>query len=89
MIVHIGGDKMIPDKEIMMILEGEGAGASAHTRRFLEGLRQKGCLEQVSPEGIKSYVITGGSGGMMAYASPISSQTLYKRAGFSAINDNA
>jgi extracellular matrix regulatory protein B len=72
--IHLGGSRMICIREVIAILDANVAKSA--TPPFLNACHQKKKIEHLSPDEIKSYVITTHH----IYASPISSTTLKKRA---------
>lgn len=76
MFLHLGGDVIVPKKEIVAILDIRSK-ASAITREFLEIAGDEGFIINISTSGKeKTYVITNNE----IYLSPISCTTLKKRA---------
>ncbi len=75
MFLHLGGDKIVPKKEIIVIIDSK-KGFSNINREFMETARGEGFVETVSELGKeKSFVITTEK----IYISPISCSTLKKR----------
>lgn len=75
MFLHLGGDKIVPKKDIVAILDYK-KGHSAINREFIQIARDEGFVENISaPDKEKSYVITTEK----IYISPISCNTLKKR----------
>ncbi|SHE86655.1 protein of unknown function [Seinonella peptonophila] len=77
MFIHLGGSQTIRLREIIAILEAEGQDLSVHDS-FIAAADREGWIERITEDEIKSYVVTD----FKIYASPISSITLKKRAGF-------
>lgn len=77
MILHLGSDLVVCEKDIIMIMDPSCANAKS-TREYLN---HADMAESSIPEGeqAKSYVIVSGGGGCRVHPSPISSQTLWKR----------
>ncbi|SFG90602.1 protein of unknown function [Desulfotomaculum arcticum] len=76
MFLHLGGDVIVPKKEIVAILDIRSK-ASAITKEFLEIAGDEGFIINISTSGKeKTYVITNNE----IYLSPISCTTLKKRA---------
>ncbi|SEM83478.1 protein of unknown function [Lihuaxuella thermophila] len=69
---------MIRIREVIAILDAGAQRTQTVTDPLIEAAMKEGKMEQISPEEIKSYVITDDK----VYASPISSVTLKKRADF-------
>jgi len=82
MFLHIGGDIVIPVKNIIAILDIESTTVSKDTKEFLKIAEEEGFIESVSRDLPKSYVITESDKKSKIYLSPISSVTLQKRSGF-------
>ncbi len=75
MFLHLGSDKIVPKKDIIVILDYK-KGNSAITKEFIQIARDDGFVETIAePEKEKSYVITTEK----IYVSPISCNTLKKR----------
>lgn len=76
MFLHLGGDVIVPKKDIVAILDIRSK-SSAATREFLEIAFDEGFIVNISNTGNeKTYVITSDQ----IYLSPISCTTLKKRA---------
>lgn len=76
MFLHMGGDVMIPKRNIIAILDIKSRN-SADTREFIETANQDKLTKNISEPGKeKTYVITED----YIYISPISCTTLKKRA---------
>ncbi|SFR11902.1 extracellular matrix regulator RemB [Desulfoscipio geothermicus] len=76
MFLHLGGDVVVPKKDIVAILDIR-AKSSGITREYLEIAGDEGFIVNISEPGKeKTYVITGNE----IYLSPISCNTLKKRA---------
>ena len=78
MYLHIGLDVCVKIKDIVAIMDLETTSTSKITREFLR--RKNYEAVEISDEIPKSYVITNSMGKTRLYISPISSQTLLKRA---------
>lgn len=75
MFLHLGSDKIVPKKDIIVILDYK-KGNSAITREFVQIARDEGFVKNISdPDKEKSYVITTEK----IFISPISCNTLKKR----------
>ncbi len=77
--LHLGGDVIIPAKNIIAIFEMETSTISKDTREFLKISEDEGFVETISSELPKSFVITYNEKNTKIYVSPISSVTLQKR----------
>ncbi len=77
MFLHLGGDTLINQKEIVAILDLESASNATTTREFIEIVSDEGIVNIIGEKGKeKSLIITRKN----IYLSPISSYTLMKRA---------
>ncbi|NMA96091.1 MAG: DUF370 domain-containing protein [Clostridiales bacterium] len=79
MIVHIGGNKVVPAKSIIAIIGLDVKEESNINREFLQIAKDEDFVEKVSNEKTKSLVITEYRQETVIYMSPISSSTLLKR----------
>ena len=77
MFVHLGEDILINSKSIVAIINAENSMGASSTREFLKVAQEEGFVKKITNE-YASIVITD----KIIYLSPISSQTLKKRAGF-------
>lgn len=84
MFLHIGGDVVIPVKNIIAILDIESTTVSKDTKEFLTIAEEEGFIESISNDLPKSFIITETDKKSKIYLSPISSVTLQKRSGFVA-----
>lgn len=80
MYLHLGGETMVNTSDIVAIMDMETSSTSKKTREFLKKTQNSGEVISVNEELPKSYVITTEKGKTKVYISPISSQTLLKRA---------
>ena len=81
MFIHLGSDVVVSYSEVIAILDLETTSVSKNTRKFLDSMQKKGRVIDVSSNDLpKSYVLCGKNGKSNIYISPISAQTLYKRA---------
>ncbi len=78
MYLHIGGDIVVKIKDIVAIMDMEKSSTSRITQDFLR--QKKNEVISVNDELPKSYVIINKTGKTVLYISPISPQTLLKRA---------
>jgi len=75
--LHLGGNTVIPVKDLVAILNLETTKQGAATREFLQVVQDEGFIYRVvEPGKEKSFVITSDT----IYLSPISAATLTKRA---------
>lgn len=82
MFLHIGGDKVVPVKNIIAILDMETTTISKDTKDFLSIAEEEGFIKTISSDIPKSFIITEIDKKSIIYLSPISSITLQKRAGY-------
>lgn len=78
MFIHLGGDVMVPSKEVIAIFDVKMKYSSESTKEFLQIADEEGFVVVIDPHESKSFVLTN----RHVYFSPISSLTLKKRAGF-------
>jgi extracellular matrix regulatory protein B len=83
MFLHIGGDVVIPMRNVIAILDIETTTLSKDTKEFLKIAEEEGFIEAISENDIpKSFIITEIEKKSKIYLSPISSVTLQKRSGY-------
>ncbi len=82
MFLHIGGDVVIPIKNIIAIFDIESTTVSKDTKEFLTIAEEEGFIESISQDLPKSFIITETDKKSKIYLSPISSVTLQKRSAF-------
>lgn len=82
MFLHIGGDVVIPVKNIIAIMDIETTTISRDTKEFLKIAEEEGFVESISFDLPKSFIITETDKKSKIYLSPISSVTLQKRSGY-------
>ncbi len=80
MYVHLGGDTVVLQKDIIAIFDLEITSISKITRDFLHVAEEEGFVVNVSEDLPKSYVLTEKDNESKVYISPISAATLLKRA---------
>ncbi|GAX88719.1 extracellular matrix regulator RemB [Effusibacillus lacus] len=80
MFIHLGGDVMVPSKEVIAIFDLKMKESADATREFLNVAEEEGFIVVIDENESKSFVVTN----RKVYFSPISSLTLKKRAGFVA-----
>ncbi len=81
MYVHLGGDYVVKEDEIIGIFDLDTSTVSKHTREFLNKKEKQKKVINVSYELPKSFVLAINKGEEKVYISQISSQTLSKRSG--------
>jgi len=82
MFLHIGGDVVIPIKNVIAILDIETSTISKDTRDFLKTAEEEGFVTAITDDLPRSFIITEEDKKSRIYLSPISSVTLQKRSGF-------
>lgn len=82
MFLHIGGDVVIPMRNVIAILDIETTTLSRDTKDFLKVAEEEGFIEAISNDLPKTFIITEIDKKSKIYLSPISSVTLNKRAGY-------
>ena len=82
MFLHIGGDVVIPMKNVIAIMDIESTTTSKDSREFLKVAEEEGFIESISNDLPKSFIITEYEKKSKIYLSPISSVTLQKRSGY-------
>lgn len=85
MFLHIGGDVVIPVRNIIAILDIDTTTVSKDTKDFLKIAEEEGFIESITNDLPKSFIITETDKKSKIYLSPISSITLQKRSSF--VND--
>ncbi len=78
MILHLGGDVIIPLKNVIAILDCENPGATREMARFLSRAREMPGTEYI-PGDAKSCVVTCTAGREKIFFSPTSPATLLRR----------
>jgi hypothetical protein len=76
MFLHLGGEVVVPLKEVITILDLETCKESTITNEFLKIVDEEGFTKDIADNKPKSCIITTRN----VYLSPISSLTLAKRA---------
>lgn len=79
MILHLGGDIIIPMKEIVAILNFEDRDIAKEMDRYIQKDKERKNIEYISSGEPKSCIITKKNGAEKIYFSPISSITLLRR----------
>ncbi len=82
MFLHIGGDVVIPMKNVIAIMDIETTTLSRDTKDFLKIAEEEGFIEAISNDLPKSFIITEVDKKSKIFLSPISSVTLQKRSGY-------
>lgn len=82
MFLHIGGDYVIPLKNIIAILDMDTTTISKDTKEFLKIAEEEGFVKAITEDLPKTFIITESDKKSKIYLSPISSLTLQKRASY-------
>lgn len=82
MFLYIGGDVVIPTKNIIAIMDIETTTISKASKEFLSIAEEEGFIISISEDLPKTFIITESDKKSKIYLSPISSVTLQKRSGF-------
>jgi len=82
MFLHIGGDVVIPLKNVIAIMDIDSTTISKDTKEFLKIAEEEGFIESISDDLPKSFIITESEKKSKIYLSPISTVTLQKRSGY-------
>jgi len=82
MFLHIGGDVVIPMKNVIAILDIETTTLSKDTKEFLKIAEEEGFIKSISNDLPKTFIITEMEKKSVIYLSPISTVTLQKRSGY-------
>lgn len=80
MFLHLGGDVVISQKDIIAIFDLDITTVSKITREFLQVAEEEGFVVNVSEDLPKSYVLAEINHESRVFISPISTATLLKRA---------
>lgn len=76
MFLHLGGDYVVSNDQIVVILDYQLHSHSKITRNYIENCQEKGSCHDISEENPKSVIVTTSG----IYFSQISPATLKKRA---------
>ncbi|PYG88998.1 uncharacterized protein DUF370 [Ruminiclostridium sufflavum DSM 19573] len=79
MFLHIGGDVVIPVKDVIAIMDIDTTTISKDTKEFLKIAEEEGFIRSISEDLPKSFIITEVDKKSVIFLSPISSVTLKKR----------
>ncbi|HZJ56768.1 MAG TPA: DUF370 domain-containing protein [Clostridia bacterium] len=82
MVLHLGGEVIIPMKDVIAIFDLETSKDSKINNEFLEIVKDEGFIRVLSEDAPKTFVLTEFDNKITIYLSPISSSTLLKRTGF-------
>ncbi len=81
MYIHLGGEYVVPQENIIGIFDLENTTISKHTRQFLNFSEKRKEVINVSYELPKSFILTNKKGKTKVYISQISPTTLSRRQG--------
>ncbi len=81
MYIHLGGEYVIKEEEVIGIFDLDTSTVSKHTRDFLNLKEKQGKVINVSYELPKSFILATKKKEEKVYISQISSLTLNKRSG--------
>ncbi len=81
MYIHLGGDYVVKESEVIGIFDLDTSTVSKHTRDFLSKKEKEKKVVYTSYELPKSFILTTNKKQEKIYISQISSQTLEKRSG--------
>lgn len=79
MILHLGGDAVVPMEDIIAIFDMETAHHGDVNQEFIQIARDEGFIKNISEDTPKSLVLAEINKETIAFLSPISSITLMKR----------
>lgn len=79
MIIHIGDNNYIFEKDIIAILDKKAAEGTKITREFINRLIEDNCLIGTLDLNTKSYIVVSDNNNTMVYTSNISSKALANR----------
>lgn len=82
MFLHIGGDVVVPMKNVIAIMDIDTTTLSKDTKEFLKVAEEEGFVEAISNDLPKTFIIMEVDKKSKIYLSPISSVTLQKRSGY-------
>ena len=80
MYLHLGSDTVVRSKNVIGVFDLDNTTVNNTTRTFLNTAQREGRVVNVGEELPKSFVVCREGDGTKLYISPISCQTLVKRA---------
>ena len=81
MLIHLGQDFVVRDREILGVFDLDNASFSHRTRAFLERAEKEGRVVNISADLPRSFVLCApDKGGGRVYLSQLSAATLLRRA---------
>ena len=81
MYLHLGGEYVVKEEEVIGIFDLDTSTVSKHTRNYLNKKEKEKKVINVSFELPKSFILVGDKQNEKIYISQISSATLNKRSG--------
>lgn len=78
MLLHLGGEVLVPMADVVLLLDARGGDEAAVTAEYLHRMRARGRLEDIAGQEPKSVVVCRDA----VYLSPVSVPTLCRRAGW-------
>lgn len=82
MFIHLGGDIVIPLKEVITIMDIKSTNYSNISKEFIKIAEEEDFIRKISEDEAKSFILSERENKTIIYLSPISSTTLQKRASF-------
>jgi len=82
MILHLGGDVVIPLKDVIAIIDLDNSNDSVINKEFLSIAEEEGFIRRISDDEPKSFILAEIDKKSVIFLSPISSVTLVKRSKF-------
>ena len=82
MVLHLGGDVVIPVEYIIAIVNLESTEQTYINREFLKTAAEEGFIRKISDDKPKSFILAEIDKKSVVFMSPISSTTLLKRSSF-------
>ena len=82
MILHLGGDAVVPIEDVIAIIDMETAIQADINREFIKTAEEEGFVKYLSDDPPKSFILAEVNKKTVLFLSPISSVTLLKRSGF-------
>lgn len=79
MILHLGGDTVVPMDGIIAIIDMEAVSQANTNREFIQIAEEEGFVKYISDDPPKSFVLAEVNKKTVLFMSPISAATLLKR----------
>ncbi|MDY3031859.1 MAG: DUF370 domain-containing protein [Clostridia bacterium] len=80
MYIHIGGDMVVNTRDVVGIFDVDNTTVSRQGKRFLPMAQKNNRIIYATEELPKSFIVTERKGKTLVYISPMSTQSLNKRA---------